>query len=97
MFKWIGIIFLTAATALVAAELILWESGPFALASLGELWFWAHKDSLLLLQPAVERHISPDLFDPYIQSLLEWPLAIELLVLGAVFLLPWLLFRRRAA
>ncbi|MEM7190277.1 MAG: hypothetical protein AAF439_11755 [Pseudomonadota bacterium] len=96
MLKWIGIVFLLAGAALLVTELAMWDGGPFELASLGAWWFWADKDTLLLLQPAVERHISPDLFDPWIQRPLEWPLTIELLVIGAVFFALSLLFRRRS-
>ena len=65
------------------------------LAALGEWWAWIDRDSLLLLQPAVERHISPALWDPGIQTLLEWPAAVEFAVLGAAFGLLALWRRRR--
>lgn len=55
----------------------------FRLLALGELWAWVHLDSLLLLQPAVERHISPVIWDPGVQTLLEWPASVEFLVIGA--------------
>lgn len=67
-------------------------AGDVRLAALGEWWAWIHRDSLLLLQPAVERHISPALWDPGIQTLLEWPAALEFAALGVVF---WLLARWR--
>ena len=66
--------------------------GVIRLGALGEWWATIHRDSLLLLQPAVERHISPVLWDPGVQTALEWPLAVELAVLGA---LCWLLRRRK--
>lgn len=66
--------------------------GTIGLAALGDWWAWIDRDSLLLLQPAIERHVSPALWDPGIQTLLEWPLAVELAVLGAIF---WLLRRRK--
>jgi hypothetical protein len=65
--------------------------GKVSFAALGDRWNTIHRDSLLLLQPAVERHISPALWGPPgIQTLLEWPAAVELAVLGVVF---WLLYR----
>lgn len=71
--------------------------GEARLAALGEWWFWADKDSLQVLQPAVERHVSPLLWDWVVQPLLEWPLAFELLALGAlVLLIRWDIRRRRA-
>jgi len=64
--------------------------GVIRLGALGEWWATIHRDSLLLLQPAVERHISPAIWDPGIQTLLEWPAVVEFGALGAVF---WLLYR----
>lgn len=64
------------------------------LTSLGSWWFWLDKDSLQVLQPAVERHLSPALWDPGIQTLLEWPAALEFLVLGGLFIGLGRLFRR---
>ncbi|MEM9147114.1 MAG: hypothetical protein AAGC57_13035 [Pseudomonadota bacterium] len=77
-----------ALLAIVVLATDVWNgpvsSGPFRLSALGEWWAWLHRDSLLLLQPAIERHIAPFLWDPVMLSLLEWPLAIELAVLAAV-------------
>jgi hypothetical protein len=64
--------------------------GVIRLGALGEWWAIIHRDSLLLLQPAVERHISPAIWDPGIQTLLEWPAAVDFAALGAFF---WLLYR----
>lgn len=62
------------------------------LSALGEWWFWAHPNSLQLMQPALERHVSPLLWDPVMLTLLEGSLAIELGILAAVVWLgarPW--------
>ncbi|MGF1447415.1 MAG: hypothetical protein ACFBRM_14625 [Pikeienuella sp.] len=56
------------------------------LTDLGEAWFWFHPDSLQLFQPAVERHLSPLLWDYGIQPLLTSPVAGLLIGLGALFL-----------
>ena len=90
----LSLLFLFAAAVVAAVDLYasLSADGAVRLAALGEWWAWIHRDSLLLLQPAVERHISPALWDPGIQTLLEWPLAVELAVLGGLF---WLLARWR--
>ncbi len=93
MLRWLGRIFLLLALVVLVADLYAYfQSGSFRLSALGEWWFWIHKDSLQVLQPAVERHISVTLYESVIQPLLEWPLAVELGVLGAIF---WLLGRRR--
>jgi hypothetical protein len=75
---------LIGACVLVADSLSGFNEGAFRLKSLGEWWFWADPDSLQLLQPAIERHISPYLFDPYVLTLLEWPASIQFIVLGAL-------------
>lgn len=64
----------------------------FSLRPLGAWWADIDLNSLLLLQPAVERHISPALWDPGIQTLLEWPASIQFMVLGALI---WFPFRKR--
>src|SRR5260370_41232114 len=44
---------------------------------LGELWYAIHPASLQLLQPAIQRHIHPALWDWIVQSLLlGWALAL---------------------
>ena len=94
MFRVLSILFLALGLIVVAVDLYssLSVDGTPRLAALGEWWARIDRDSLLILQPAVERHISPVLWDPGIQTLLEWPLALELIVLGA---LCWLLHRRK--
>ena len=94
MFRLLSMLFFALALIVLAVDLYasLTVDGTPRLAALGEWWASIHRDSLLLLQPAVERHLSPALWDPGIQTVLEWPLAIELAVLGAVC---WLLRRRK--
>ena len=89
MFRFLGLVFFALAFAVLLADVAgaLFEDRAFRLSALGEWWFWVHQDSLQLLQPAIERHLSPALWDPGVQTLLEWPLAPELAVLGVVFYL----------
>ena len=86
-------VFLVAAAVVAAVDIYssLAGEGALRLAALGEWWAWLHRDSLLLLQPAIERHVSPALWT-YVQTVLEWPAALELAVIGGVF---WLLARWR--
>jgi hypothetical protein len=59
---------------------------------LGELWYAVHPASLQLLQPAIQRHIDPALWDWVVQPiLLCWAWAV-FVVLGVLLLM---LFRRR--
>jgi hypothetical protein len=94
MFRVLSILFLALGLIVVAVDLYssLTVDGTPRLAALGEWWARIDRDSLLILQPAVERHISPVLWDPGIQTVLEWPLAVELAVLSAIC---WLLRRRK--
>lgn len=85
MLRWIAYLFLAFAAGIFVTDLASGiTSGKVRLAALGEWWAWLHRDSLLLLQPAVERHLSPVLWDPGIQTLLEWPAALEFAALGGL-------------
>ncbi|MEM9062950.1 MAG: hypothetical protein AAGD13_21000 [Pseudomonadota bacterium] len=95
MFIWIARIFgLGALAVLISDGLAAFSGGSFRLTALGEWWFWAHKDSLQVLQPAIERHVDPllpfSIWDPGVQSLLEWPFAAEL---GALAAIAWIAAR----
>ena len=94
MFKWIGSILVLIGLGVLASDVLGASDGGFRLTALGEWWAWLDRDSLLVLQPAVERHVSRGLWDNVVQPLLEWSLAIELIVLGLIVLgLRWM-FRR---
>jgi len=86
------------ALALIVLAVDLWpltEGVPFAeitFQPLGEVWFRVAPESYQLLQPAVERHLSPLLWTYVVEPLVLSSLALELAILGAVF---WLLRRRR--
>ena len=69
-----------------------WDRGSFAPIVLGQLWYDLHPASLQLLQPAIQRHIHPALWDGIIQPLLLWWAFPVLIVLGLLLLL---LCRRR--
>ena len=56
---------------------------PFKTAPLGQRWFEIHKNSLLLVQPAIERHIAVWLWPPF-QWVLTQPAWLVPAVLGAV-------------
>lgn len=96
MLRALSIVFLLPGIAVFAVDLYRWlvVGEGFRLSALGEIWAYLHRDSLLLLQPAIERHITPALWDPGVQTLLEWPAAVEFAALAVAF---WLLgqWRRR--
>src|SRR5215468_9675491 len=90
---WIPIIvFLGLALLFVAWDVMDYAAGtgPFKTAPLGLRWFQIHKNSLLLIQPAIERHVAVWLWPP-VQRVLEQPawlvpgvLAVALLLIKAV-------------
>ena len=56
--------------------------------SVGYIWSNIHQNSLLLLQPAIERHVAPWLWQGVIQPyVLEQPVALVLAILGALLIL----------
>lgn len=94
VFHWLGLACLGLAVAILIGDVYVSVAGDGVLRfhALGEWWSWIHVDSLLLLQPAIERYVTPALWDPGVQTLLEWPAVAEFAVLGAVF---WMLGRLR--
>ena len=53
---------------------------------LGKTWYDISPNSLVLLQPAVERHVGRWLWNPVIQTILERPTWLVLGVLGAILI-----------
>jgi hypothetical protein len=82
---WIAVAALFGLAFLLAAwDVMDYAAGaPFKIAPLGQRWFEIHKDSLLLLQPAVERYLFPGLWSA-IQWVLERPAWLAPAVMGAV-------------
>lgn len=74
----LGLVFLLLGGVVLASDIVNSGAEGLRLTALGEWWFWLAPESLQLLQPAIERHVSPALWDPGVQTLLEWPLAAEL-------------------
>ena len=98
MFRLLAALFLLLGLITLAVDLyssLSSDDGAIRLAALGEWWAWIHRDSLLMLQPAVERHISQVLWDPGIQTVLEWPAAADSAGLGAIFWMLHVWGRRR--
>ncbi len=91
MLRIIGLILILLGAAALYFDAAAAEDG-FRLRALGEVWFEVHPNSLQLIQPAIERHISPVLWDPVMLTLLTWPLAPMLAIPG---LLLFFLRRRK--
>jgi hypothetical protein len=92
---WIASAVLFGLAALFAAwDVMDYAVGnPLKIAPLGQRWFELHRDSLLLLQPAVERYLLPGLWSA-IQWVLERPAWFAPAVAGAVVAL-FKIVRRR--
>jgi hypothetical protein len=58
----------------------------FYFTTVENIWAWVHQDSLLALQPAIERH-APFLWDPLMRTILASPGSLALGTLGAILIL----------
>jgi hypothetical protein len=94
MLRLMGAVFLLLGFVVLVSDILAAGEQGFRLSALGEWWFWLHPDSLQLLQPAIERHLSPALWDPGVQTLLEWPLSVELFALSGLFFVLAAIHRR---
>lgn len=54
---------------------------------LGDTWNAVHSTSLQLLQPAIERHVSPWLWEAVVLNILTAPTSLVLGILGALLIL----------
>ena len=85
----IGWLLVAGAAVMAVREAMMWaQSGAWTPIAAGQLWFDIHKDSLQLVQPAIERYILPALWDPVILTVLQWPAWAVLGVPGLI--LAWL-------
>lgn len=53
----------------------------------GDVWSNVHQNSLLLLQPAIERHVAVWLWDPVTLTVLTAPSWLVLAIIGALLIL----------
>ncbi len=76
-----------AAVAVTVRDGLAWlDAGAWESVPLGQVWFDLHKDSLLLIQPALERHVSPFLWDPVMTTILEAPAWLAFVLPGIALL-----------
>ena len=66
--------------------LSLVQSGRLRFSPLGELWFRLDSASLNTTQAAIERYVSPQLWDWIFAPVLQWPAVFVFLVPGIVLL-----------
>ena len=88
LFRFLGLLLLAVGFVAIIRDGTRTIAGPtIALTKLGEDWYNVHPNSLLLAQPAVERHVTPWLWNPVIQTILEQPTWLVFGILGAIFIL----------
>ena len=93
---WFGLVVLAAAFGTLLWDAVRWAgAGSFAFSTLGEIWVRLDRDSLLLLEPALVRHIGPWTWEDAVFPLLQQPALLDLCLLGLFCMLLPRLFRRR--
>ncbi len=89
LLRLVGLIFLgVAVVAFLADAVKSIAASTIVLTPLGKYWFDVSRETLNAAQAAVQRYMSPWLWDPVIQTLLTWPAFLTMGVVGLVFL--WL-------
>jgi hypothetical protein len=74
-----------AARAFYDWQLARMNDEPFSFLPIGQVWFNFDRNSLLGLQPGVERYLSPVIWENAIGPMLLWPMALVLLAIGLGF------------
>jgi len=94
----VGWLLILAAVAAFGRDVFGWlDTGQWDSKLVGELWYELHRDSLQLLQPAIERYVLPALWSYVIFPILLAPAWLVFAVPGIVLLLlPRVCHRRRA-
>jgi hypothetical protein len=96
LFRVIGAALLLAALAVLVMDMLAsMHQGGLRLASAGEIWAAVHRDSLLLAEPGIDRHVWPGLWQAVIVPILLWPAVLVLGVPGALLLMLGSRRRRR--
>ena len=91
--RMLGRILFALAFMAMGAEIVRsLEAGAWAPIALGEFWFRIDVGSLNLAQAGIQRNIHPDLWDPVLVTVLQWPGWLAPTILASLLLL---LFRRR--
>lgn len=92
----LGAVLLLAMLAVLLMDMVAsMHQGTLRLASAGEVWAAVNRESLLLAEPGVDRHIWPGLWQAVVVPVLLWPAAAVLGVPAALLLLLLSSRRRR--
>lgn len=84
----IGWLLILAGLAALGRDSFQWlDTGTWQSVLFGQVWADLHRDSLLLLQPALERHVAEFLWDPVMTTILLAPAWLVFLAPGIALLL----------
>lgn len=88
LLRFLGLLFLAAGFVFFVYDGTKSIAGnQLYITKLGETWNAINSTSLLLLQPAIERHVAVWLWDPVALSVLTAPTWLVFAVLGAILML----------
>lgn len=91
--RFIGWLILLSGLVVEGRDVLGWyDTSHYKAVALGELWFQIDRNSLLLVQPAIQRYIAAWPWDWVIAPMLQFPAALSISFFGLVLI--WL-FRRR--
>jgi hypothetical protein len=83
----IGWLLLIAAGIVLASDVFNWyHTGTWRLSAMGELWYRLDRGSLNLAQAVIQRYVSPRLWDPVIQTILQFYALLVLAIPGLLLL-----------
>jgi hypothetical protein len=84
----LGFLFVAAAFFFLVVDGTQWiANGKFSFTSVGYIWAQVNQSSLLKLQPAIQQHVPPWLWDAIKQFFFDAPLWAVLTVIGAILML----------
>ena len=87
LFRFLGLWILAAAfLSLVIDGTKSIAANSLVITPLGKTWADIHSPSLQTLQPAVERHVAPWLWNPVLLNILTTPTWLVLGILGAILI-----------
>jgi hypothetical protein len=88
LFRFIGLMLIALAFILFVYDGTRSIAGnKIFITQVGDVWSNVHQNSLLLLQPAIERHVAVWLWDPVALTVLTAPSWLVLAIIGALLIL----------
>ncbi len=88
VFVLLGSAFLIASAIALATDIMhAIDAGQFAFTPLGKTWFQLDSSSLNFCQAIIQRYTFPEIWDPGIVTVLNWPTIFVFAGLGVILLL----------